>query len=345
MTTPAIDLAGVSRSYGDVLAVDAVDLTVDAGEFLTLLGPSGCGKSTLLRIIAGFERPDAGHVRLFGDEVADVEPERRGVGLVFQHLALFPHLDVAANVAYGLRSLPRNERKARVHELLELVDLPGVERRFPDQLSGGQAQRVALARALAPRPRIVLLDEPFSSLDTSLRASLRAEVRDILRRAGITAILVTHDQDEALSLGDRVGVMFDGRIARHGPPREVYDDPGSAPVAAFVGDANRVPGVRREEAIETELGLLACSIGQGDLALVRPEHVVVEAAVDGPATVVDVAYYGHDQALTVRLPSGRTVRSRLPATQVFRPGDRVLATATAAIAAVRAKDAEGSPGT
>lgn len=318
--------------------MDDVDLAVEAGEFLTLLGPSGCGKSTLLRIIAGFERPDAGRVLLFGDDVSGVEPERRGVGLVFQHLALFPHLDVAANVAYGLRALPRGERKSRVHELLDLVDLPGAERRFPDQLSGGQAQRVALARALAPRPRIVLLDEPFSSLDTTLRASLRSEVRAILRRAGITAILVTHDQDEALSLGDRVGVMFGGRIARHGLPRDVYDDPRSAPVAAFVGDANRVPGVRRGDGIETELGLLSCSIGQGDLALVRPEHVVVEAAADGPGTVVDVEYYGHDQAVVVRLGSGLVVRARLAAAHVFLAGDRVRATATSAIAAVPGGD-------
>jgi iron(III) transport system ATP-binding protein len=330
--TAAIELVGVSKAYGAVRAVEGVDLRVDEGEFLTLLGPSGCGKSTLLRLVAGFERPDAGEVRLFGDDVSSTEPERRNVGLVFQHLALFPHLDVAANVAYGLRSLPRRDRQARVHELLDLVDLPGVERRFPDQLSGGQAQRVALARALAPRPRIVLLDEPFSSLDTSLRASLRAEVRAILHRTGITAILVTHDQDEALSLGDRVGVMFDGHLVRHGAPREVYDDPRSGAVASFVGDANRVPGTRRGDALDTELGLLPA--GAGDVALVRPEHVVVERRPDGTATVVAVEYYGHDQAVTLRLASGRSVRARVAATEVLSVGDTVRATTTIAIATV-----------
>ena len=314
--TEAIALTGIRKSYGPVVAVDGVDLTVAPGELLTLLGPSGCGKSTLLRLVAGFEVPDAGRIELFGDDVAGVGPERRGVGLVFQHLALFPHLDVAGNVAYGLRGLGRADRRARVAELLELVDLPGSERRYPDQLSGGQAQRVALARALAPRPRVVLLDEPFSSLDTSLRASLRAEVRSILRAAGVTAILVTHDQDEALSLGDRVGVMFDGRLARHGAPRDVYGSPGSPAVATFVGHANRIPA--------DVAATLGSTLGEADgVVLVRPEHVRLTPAPEGPGEVVDVEYYGHDQAVAVRLPSGLVVRARLGAEEAFRPGDRV----------------------
>jgi iron(III) transport system ATP-binding protein len=327
---PAIELRGVTKRYGAVVAVDGVDLVVEAGEFLTLLGPSGCGKSTLLRIVAGFEEPDAGTVRLFGRDVGGVAPERREVGLVFQHLALFPHLDVAGNVAYGLRSSSRAERRERVRELLELVDLRGAERRYPDQLSGGQAQRVALARALAPRPRVVLLDEPFSSLDTTLRASLRAEVRSILRAAGVTAILVTHDQDEALSLGDAVGVMFDGRIVRHGPPREVYADPRSAEVAVFVGDANRVPGTPGDGFIDTELGRLPLPAGAATVALVRPEQVAVERDPAGAATVIDVEYYGHDQAVAVRLGSGLVVRARLATDRAFQPGDRVRVTASPA---------------
>ena len=305
----AIELRGIEKSYGPVPAVAGVDLDVAPGEFLTLLGPSGCGKSTLLRLIAGFEDPAAGTIRLFGDDIAIdgrlVPPERRGVGLVFQQLALFPHLDVAGNVGYGLRDLGRTERKARVAELLELVDLADEGRRYPDQLSGGQAQRVALARALAPSPRVVLLDEPFSSLDTTLRASLRAEVRSILRTAGVTAVLVTHDQDEALSLGDRVGVMFGGRIVRHGAPREVYAEPGSADVAAFVGEANRLPGG----------------------GIVRPEAIELTIDADGAGVVTNVEYYGHDQAVDVRLRSGLQVRARLGTEVAFAIGAHVRVTA------------------
>ena len=311
MTTApnAIELRGIEKSYGSVRAVGGVDLDVAPGEFLTLLGPSGCGKSTLLRLVAGFEDPDAGTIRLFGDDVAGhgkvVPPEQRGVGLVFQQLALFPHLDVAGNVGYGLRRLGRSERKARIAELLELVDLADEGGRYPDQLSGGQAQRVALARALAPSPRVVLLDEPFSSLDTALRASLRAEVRSILRTAGVTAVLVTHDQDEALSLGDRVGVMFDGLIVRHGDPREVYAEPGSPEVASFVGETNRLP----------------------DGVLVRPEAVELDPEPEGAGLVTNVEYYGHDQAVDVRLASGLVVRARLGTRVAFAVGDRVRVTA------------------
>ena len=342
MTAPAIELRGVEKSYGAVRAVDGVDLDVAPGELLTLLGPSGCGKSTLLRLVAGFEAPDAGSIRLFGEAVAgggrSVPPEQRGVGIVFQQLALFPHLDVAGNVGYGLRDLARTERRARVAELLALVDLADEGRRYPDQLSGGQAQRVALARALAPSPRVVLLDEPFSSLDTTLRVSLRSEVRSILRTAGVTAVLVTHDQDEALSLGDHVGVMFGGRIVRHGAPREVYGEPGSADVAAFVGDANRVPGTVRGDELVTELGAFPCHGRDDALALVRPESVVLTADADGPGVVTNVEYYGHDQAVDVRLPSGLRVRARLDAAAEFTVGQRVRVAAQGATATSTGRD-------
>lgn len=331
-------MRGARKRFGTVVAVDGVDLDVAAGDLTVLLGPSGCGKSTLLRLIAGFEAPDDGEIRIFGDSVASasaqvlVAPERRGVGIVFQQLALFPHLDVSANIAYGLRRLRRKDRAARVDELLDLIGLRDTARRFPDQLSGGQAQRVALARALAPAPRVVLLDEPFSSLDTTLRASLRAEVRSILKTAGVTAVLVTHDQDEALSMGDRIAVMFDGRIVRHGDPRDVYGEPGSASVAAFVGDANEVPGTVVSRVLSTEVGDLRVEVADGDVvAVIRPEHLRIEHAPADAETVpvvIDVEYYGHDQSVRVRLPSGREVRCRLPADRVFAPGQRVQLSAT-----------------
>lgn len=338
LMTPAIEIRALRKRFGSVVAVDAVDLDVAAGELTVLLGPSGCGKSTLLRLIAGFEAPDEGEIRISGETVASaparvmVAPERRGVGIVFQQLALFPHLDVRANIAYGLRRLRRKERAARVDELLDLIGLGDTAGRFPDQLSGGQAQRVALARALAPAPHVVLLDEPFSSLDTTLRGSLRAEVRSILKAAGVTAVLVTHDQDEALSMGDRIAVMFDGRIVRHDEPRRVYREPGSASVAAFVGEANEVPGTVRSGMLTTEVGEVAVEAGDGDVvAVIRPEHLRIDddPAADGTAAVVvDVEYYGHDQAVGVRLPSGAGVRCRLAADRVIVPGQRVRLAAT-----------------
>ncbi len=334
----AIELRGIRKRFGAVHAVDGVDLDVAAGDHTVLLGPSGCGKSTLLRLIAGFEPPDDGSIHLFGKSIASVAPEDRGVGIVFQQLALFPHLDVGANIAYGLRRLGRSARKARVDELLQLIGLEGASRRFPDQLSGGQAQRVALARALAPEPQVVLLDEPFSSLDTSLRASLRAEVRSILKAAGVTSVLVTHDQDEALSMGDRIAVMFEGRIVRHGDPRTVYGEPGSGAVAAFVGEANEIDGVVRAGVLTTEIGSLPVAAEDGSVtAIIRPEHVRLEA--DGAPTdpaVVDVEYYGHDQAVLVKLASGTLIRCRLSSDRVFVPGQRVRLRATAVVTTVPA---------
>ena len=226
----AVQVAGLTKFFGSTLAVDAVDLEVAAGGFLALLGPSGCGKSTTLRLIAGFEAPDAGSVWIGGQLVADPKrmtpPERRHVGMVFQEGALFPHLTVAANIGYGLAA--RAQRNKRVDDLLELVGLPGIGNRMPHELSGGQQQRVALARALAPEPTVVLLDEPFSSLDAGLRARLRLEVRAILRQAGATAISVTHDQDEAFSLADEVAVMWQGRIVQRSTPGGAVQQPRHA---------------------------------------------------------------------------------------------------------------------
>ncbi|MFB6096950.1 MAG: ABC transporter ATP-binding protein [Haloferacaceae archaeon] len=243
MTTVALE--GLTRRYGETTALAGIDLTVADGEFFTLVGPSGCGKTTTLRLIAGFEAPSAGSVAIDGEPMAGVAPERRGVGVVFQNYALFPNMSVGENVAYGLRFAdpPAGvSREERVADLLELVDLGGMQGRDPDALSGGQQQRVALARALAPGPRLLLLDEPMSALDAQLRERLRVQVREIQRELGITTVYVTHDQEEALSVSDRVAVMRDGRVEQVGTPREVYDRPATRFAAEFVGDNNLFTG-------------------------------------------------------------------------------------------------------
>ncbi|MDH5018760.1 ABC transporter ATP-binding protein [Halobacterium rubrum] len=241
----SVELDGLVREFGPTRAVDDVSVTVADGEFFTLVGPSGCGKTTTLRLIAGFENPDGGDVRFGGESTTGVPPEDRDVGIVFQSYALFPHMTVGENVAYGLRfrDPPDGVSTAeRVAELLELVDLPGMEDREPSALSGGQQQRVALARALAPGPSVLLLDEPMSALDARLRERLRGKVKEIQRELDITTVYVTHDQEEALSVSDRVAVMHDGRVEQVGTPEAVYREPASRFVAEFVGDNNVVDG-------------------------------------------------------------------------------------------------------
>lgn len=327
-TTAAVQVTGLTKAFDTKLAVDAVDLEVQSGGFLALLGPSGCGKSTTLRLIAGFEAPDAGQVLIGGQLVADprtqMPPERRHVGMVFQDGALFPHLSVAANIAYGL---PRSgKRNSRIDELLELIGLPGIGNRMPHELSGGEQQRVALARALAPKPTVVLLDEPFSSLDAGLRARLRLDVRTILRQAGATAITVTHDQDEAFSLADEVAVMWRGRIVQRSTPEDVYRNPATRDVAAFVGDANFLEGHADAGRVQTELGLLVASgsTASGDVdVLVRPEAVRLVPDDGSVCIVSDVEYFGHDRMLSVVLGSGTRLRSRVAGESALRAGDRV----------------------
>jgi len=276
---PAVRVRGLRKAFGRVVAVDGVDLELRAGETLALLGPSGCGKTTLLRMIAGLERPDGGSVEIAGRVVeapgVSVPPERRRVGMVFQDVALFPHLSVAENVAFGIdRQAPR-ERENRVAELLELVGLADAARLRPHELSGGMQQRVALARALAPRPDVVLLDEPFANLDLALRTQLRGEIRRALDVTGTTALFVTHDQADALTLADRVAVMRRGLIDQVATPEEVYAAPATPFVATFVGVANLVPGEIASGFARTLLGRVGVggSIGDGHaLVLVRPEH-------------------------------------------------------------------------
>ena len=324
----SVELVDVRKAFGAVEAVRGVTLELPTGEITTLLGPSGCGKTTTLRLVAGFEVPDAGEVRIAGRVVAGagtwVPPEQRKVGMVFQQLALFPHLDVAGNVGYGLAGWKRDRRRDRVDELLDLVGLAGYGRRRPDQLSGGQAQRVAVARALAPHPEVVVLDEPFSSLDVTLRGELRSEVRRILRAEAATALLVTHDQDEALAMGDQVAVRLDGRLAQVGPPETVYGGPSGADVATFLGDANLFSGELRAGVLDTVLGPVPLAGPDGPATgLVRPEDLDLDEVADGTGRVVDVEYYGHDQLVSVDLDGGQQVRARLHAHRRLEVGARV----------------------
>ena len=335
-----IDVRGVEVTLGGQPVLRGVDLAADAGTQLALLGPSGCGKTTLLRVLAGLQRIDGGEVRLGTDLVAGVgahvPPEHRRVGLVFQDWALFPHLTVAANVAYGL---PRDERggrfatpgrrarsAARVGPLLEMVGIAELADRLPGSLSGGQQQRVALARALAPRPSVLLLDEPFSSLDTSLRGSVRSEVAALLRELGVTAVFVTHDQDEAFVLGDEVAVMREGAVVQQAAPAEIYEHPADPWLARFVGEADLLDGEAGGDEALTALGRIPLDRPASGTVevLVRPEHVVV-----GPgdtATVESVEYHGHDAVSRVRTDAGPVVRSRVTGAPSHRRGDRVAVT-------------------
>jgi iron(III) transport system ATP-binding protein len=311
-------VSGLHKAFGAHPVLTGVDLEVPAGSLTAILGPSGSGKTTLLRLMAGFERPDAGTITI-GGAVVDgpgvyLAPERRRIGYVPQEGSLFPHLTVGANVGFGLSA--RERRGGRVASMLETVGLGGLGPRYPHQLSGGQQQRVALARALAIEPALVLLDEPFASLDAHLRASVRGDVQEIFRRAGTTAVLVTHDQDEALSIADRVAALRDGKIAQYAAPEDLYDRPVDADLAAFIGEANLLEGVLNAGTVKTILGTLpldaAVTVPDGQVTvLVRPEQIELTSGGDGiPGRVTSYGYHGHDAVLHVqpeRDADGRTI--------------------------------------
>lgn len=325
----SIIVSGVSVSYGGTTAVDDVSLVIEAGRLTALVGPSGCGKTSLLRAIAGLERITAGSITIDGTAVADsrtfVPPERRNVGMVFQQGALFPHMTVWKNVMYGLGRSREADRTAR--EALERVGMYDLRDRYPDQLSGGQQQRVALARAIAPSPAIVLLDEPFASLDASLRMVLREEVRDVLEAASMTALLVTHDQDEALSIADVVAVMQQGRILQTAAPQTIYKAPASGEVARIVGEGQLLECEVREGRLSSVFGDLATDAGTGPaMMLVRPEDLRVvdcDSSSRCSGELQTRRYFGHDALDSVRLDDGRSVLVRRHPASYFSRGHRV----------------------
>ena len=339
----ALVLRGISHSYGDNKVLNDINLEVKKGSLTAILGPSGEGKTTLLRLISGFENPDAGEIEIdgqlvFSSRLRPIPPDKRGVAIVPQEGSLFPHLTVAGNVAFGLKHMSREQSRARVTELLEMMNLSGLEKRKPEELSGGMQQRVALARALAPSPKIILLDEPFSALDTSMREQVREEVMTALRRAGATALWVTHDQQEALSTADQVAVMLHGHIVQSADPVTLYREPLRRDIAEFVGDAvvlsgsisnGSSPQQATGRTVQCALGALPISThaGAGDVdVLLRPEQLVLADAQtphNGTGVVTLSRFFGHDGIVVVRLPSEELVEMRLHAMSLPEPGETV----------------------
>ncbi|HUF93999.1 MAG TPA: ABC transporter ATP-binding protein [Candidatus Limnocylindria bacterium] len=331
---PLLALQGVSKRFAADRppAVDGLSFTLERGHILALLGPSGCGKTTTLRLIAGFEALDEGRVSIAGAVIASaggigVPPEARGVGVVFQDYALFPHLSVEDNVGFGLRRRPRGERAIRVRQILDLVGLTDFARRFPHELSGGQQQRVAAARALAPAPALLLLDEPFSNLDADLRAQMRDEVEKILRATNTTAIFVTHDQEEAFTIADEVGVLNRGRLEQLGPPETIYHHPATPFVAEFVGAADFLPGLVTAGGIVTEIGTFdnveGREPGEKVKVMIRPDDVTFVPDTAGDAVIVRRDFRGPETLYSLALPSGHRVHSSQPSSAAFVKGTRV----------------------
>lgn len=354
--TSAITIANVSKHYGDVVALDDVSLSINDREFFTLLGPSGCGKTTLLRILAGFESVTAGSVALYGDEIAKLPPHKRPVNTVFQQYSLFPHMTVEENVRFGLemKGVARNSIAKRTRDMLELVQLGDFAQRKSTQLSGGQQQRVALARALAPEPRVLLLDEPLSALDLKLRQAMRSELKQIQQETGITFVFVTHDQEEALTMSDRIAVMSQGKLQQIGMPEEIYRQPANRFVADFIGETNFLQatleqtaggGFAARLADGTVLGCVATedqASQQTGVICIRPESIRVHeqseraptATAQLPGTIKGKVFLGTDTQWVIQLDTGAELIAREQNDQIaahsLRQGDRVYATADAA---------------
>ena len=331
---PLLEINGISCNYGLERAVYGLDLTVNKGEQVCLLGPSGCGKTTVLRAIAGFQPLISGSISINDQRISQpgemMVPEKRRVGMVFQDHALFPHLTVQQNIASGLRTLSTAQRKATVSEMLERVGLESVARRYPHELSGGQQQRVALSRALAPRPLLLLMDEPFSSLDLDLRERMGQEVRDILKSNDITCVMVTHDQNDAFALGDKVGVMDEGRILQWDTPYNLYHEPGCRFVADFIGNGVFLPGtVRSERLVECDFGELHSDrdvlmpVGTAIEILIRPDDVLLDEKGRSSGRVVRKAFKGAEILYTLRFDSGTVLLALFPSHANFDLGEDV----------------------
>ena len=329
MNPAAVQCAGLSKAFGDVVAVADLDLCVGQGDVLALLGPSGCGKTTALRLIAGLESPDAGSIEIGGRTVAGpgtmTPPEQRRVGMVFQEYALFPHLSVRDNIAFGL---PRSAaRRERIEEMLSLASLDTLGDRMPHQLSGGQQQRVALARAIAPKPDVLLLDEPFSNLDSALRNQVRRETREILKATGATAIFVTHSRDEALVLGDRIAIMNEGRVVQVDTPQRIFHAPTTRFAASFMGLADFLPAHASNGSLWTEVGQApvpqGLPSGDGVEIMVRPDDVNLSPSEEGTGVIVERSFQGAFFLYRVVLASGRVVHCLEPHTSEYEVGARV----------------------
>lgn len=328
--SPRVSLRGVSKSYGNSAVIRDISFEIRQGEILALLGPSGSGKTTILRLIAGFEQVDEGEIyiqqRLLADRHFFVSPEQRSVGMMFQDYALFPHMTVAKNVLYGLKGMERRRREKVLAGMLALVGMEGYQDRYPHQLSGGEQQRVALARALAPCPSALLLDEPFSNLDADMRSRMRLEVLSILQRANTTTILVTHDQEEAFTLADRVGVLKKGRLEQLDTPEIIYHSPRTPFVARFVGQADFLEAVAKRGRVETELGHFSIEgpiPGQRLSVMIRPDDIGFTPDDQGEGAIIGREFLGSENLYTIRLRSGQMVRSSQPSMVIFRVGQKV----------------------